>query len=311
MSGWTTMRSVGEKGVVKVRTRVLDKHSGLLLLFPTLVMLLLFFILPLVQILIRSLTDPSLGLGNYVALFTDGITLKVLARTLTVAMIVALLTAILGFPYTYVMCHVTPTVRAIMFTVVLIPFWTSMLARNYAWYILMQRDGLFERVFSAVGIDGVVLLGTATGVAIVMAGVMLPFMVLPMYSVMQQLDPKLMYASQNLGASRKSTFWRVYLPLSMPGIIAGGSLVFILALGFFITPALIGSPQNSLIAQLMAIRIQTLLAFGSAGAMGVLILVVTLVVLTGGQRLSGKGLGALSRADAPGGSRAVEGGCES
>jgi len=266
------------------------------MLLPAVLALGLFFLIPLAQILVQSLTQPEPGLGNYIALFTDGVTIKVLARTLVVGVIVTFGTLLLAYPYTYVMTLVSPTMRAVMFTVVLIPFWTSMLARNYAWFILMQRDGLIERTFSAIGIDGVVLIGTTEGVAIVMIGVLLPFMVLPMYSVMSQIDPRMMAAGQSLGASRTASFRKIYLPLSKPGIISGCSLVFILTLGFYITPALIGSPQGALIAQMMAIRTQKLLDFGGAGAMGILILVVTVVVLLLGQRFSGRGAQALASA---------------
>jgi len=271
-------------------------HVGLLLLLPAALALTLFFLLPLVQILIRSLTDPEPGLGNYTSLFTDGVTLPILWRTVVVGLVVTAATMLLAYPYTYVMSYASPTMRAVMITIVLVPFWTSMLARNYAWFILMQRDGVIDRAFAAVGIDGVVLLGTTTGVAIVMTGVLLPFMVLPLYSVMSQIDPRVMAAGQNLGASRISSFRQIHLPLARPGLVAGGSLVFILSLGFYITPALIGSPQGSLIAQAMAIRTQRLLDFGGAGAMGILILVVTLVILVVSQRLSGRSAGSLASA---------------
>jgi putative spermidine/putrescine transport system permease protein len=273
--------------------RARSRAASALLLAPAAAALVLFFVVPLVQILIRSFTDPTVSFQNYATLFTDGSTLRVLGRTLTIGLIVAIATLLLAYPYTYVMCHTTPVIRAIMFTIVLIPFWTSMLARNYAWYILMQRGGVIHKFFDMIGIPDVVLLRTSTGVAIVMVGVLLPFMVLPLYSVLSQIDPRLLSASQSLGATRRATFLQIYSPLSKPGIISGVALVFILALGFYITPALLGAPQDALIAQLIAIRTQKLLDFGGAGAMGILLLAVTALVLLLGQKLSGRGARAL------------------
>ena len=129
-----------------------------------------------------------------------------------------------------------------------------MMARNFAWMVLIQDGGVVQGILSLVGLSGVTLLGTATGVALSMTQVMLPFMVLPMFSAMQQIDRRLLLAGQSLGASRLSTFRKVYLPLSLPGVISGGSLVFVLALGFYVTPALLGSPQSALIAQIISVQ---------------------------------------------------------
>lgn len=261
-----------------------------LLLVPAAVALLGFFILPIAQIFWRSVTEPEFGFANYVRLATDGTTVGVLLRTLVVAIVVVAVTLFIAYPYTYLLTLVSPRWRAVMFTVILIPFWTSMLARNYAWLILMQADGVIDRAFTAVGIHGVVLMGTTVGVAVVMIQVLLPFMVLPLYSVMQQIDLRTMDAAQSLGASRLRSFLAVYLPLSRGGIASGCSLVFVFVLGFFLTPALIGSPQQALFAQLIAVRTRVLLDFPGAGAMGLVLLVVTLAVLALGNRLGGRGI---------------------
>jgi putative spermidine/putrescine transport system permease protein len=279
------------------------RAAALLLLLPALIALILFFVLPLLDIIVGSFTDPEPGLGNYLMLFTDGYTLRVLGRTLLVALIVTLVGLLLGYPYAYMMTLASPTTRAVMVTVVLVPFWTSMMARNFAWMVLIQDGGVVQGILGLVGLSGVTLLGTATGVALSMTQVLLPFMVLPMFSVMQQIDRRLLLAGQSLGASRMSTFRKVYLPLSLPGVISGGSLVFVLALGFYVTPALLGSPQSALIAQIISVRTRDLLDFGGAGAMGVLILVVTLIALGASRRLAGSGTAVAAHAVAAGGDR--------
>jgi putative spermidine/putrescine transport system permease protein len=277
---------------IRPRPAARRRTAALLLLLPALVALTLFFALPLVDIVLRSVTEPEPGLGNYLSLFTDGYTLRVLGRTLLVALVVTVVGVLLAYPYTYLMTLAGPTVRAVMVMVVLVPFWTSMLARNFAWMVLMQDGGLLQDLFGLVGVDGVRLLGTTTGVAVSMTQVLLPFMVLPMFSVMQQIDRRLLLAGQSLGASRVSSFLKVYVPLSLPGVVSGASLVFVLSLGFYVTPALLGSPQGSLIAQVISVRTRDLLDFGGAGAMGVFILVVTLIALAASRRLAGAGTAA-------------------
>ncbi|WP_344896235.1 ABC transporter permease [Actinomadura meridiana] len=248
-------------------------------ILPATALLLVFFCYPLGNIIWRSFTDPSTGFGNYTKLLHDGVSVTVLTRTLITGLIVAACTLVIAYPYAYAMTRVSPRARNLMTVVVLLPFWTSMMARNFAWYMLEQRGGLIDDAFSAVGIHGVVLLGTVSGVAVAMVQVMLPFMVLPLYSGMDGIDKRLLDAATSLGAPRWRAFARVYLPLSIPAVLSGFTLVFILTLGFYVTPALLGSPQQSLVPQLIATRVSDLLDFGGAGALGSVLLVVTLLAL--------------------------------
>ena len=248
-------------------------------ILPATALLLVFFCYPLAIITWRSFTDPSAGLGNYTGLLHDGVSVKVLVRTLLTGLVVAACALVIAYPYAYAMTRVGPRTRNLLTVVVLLPFWTSMMARNFAWYMLEQRGGLIDDAFSAIGIDGVVLLGTVPGVAVAMVQVMLPFMVLPLYGGMEGIDKRLLDAATSLGAPRWRAFARVYLPLSLPGVLSGFTLVFILTLGFYVTPALLGSPQESLVAQLIATKVSKLLDFGSAGALGAVLLVVTLAAL--------------------------------
>jgi putative spermidine/putrescine transport system permease protein len=263
------------------------RSSGWLPLAPALIALVVLFVAPLASLVVDSFTDPETGLGNYASLFTDGYTLRVLGRTLFIALIVAVAGVLMAYPYAYAMTLVGPTMRAVLVTVVLVPFWTSMLARNFAWLVLLQDGGVVQKILTPFGLGDVRLLGTPLAVGISMTQVLLPFLVLPLYSAMSQIDGRLVAAGQSLGAPRARAFRRIYLPLSTPGVVAGMSLVFVLALGFYVTPALLGSNSSAMIAQVINVRAKDLLDFGGAGAMGIFLLIVTLLVLGLSRRLAG------------------------
>ncbi|MGV9862361.1 ABC transporter permease [Rhodococcus koreensis] len=248
-------------------------------LAPGLLLLLVFFFVPLGNIVWKSFTDPTVGLANYTNLITDGVSVRILLRTLLTAAAVATLTLVLGFPYAYAMTRVSTRARSVMTILVLLPFWTSLIARNFAWFILEEGNGLIDRFFQLFGFDDVVLLGTLTGVTVAMVQVMLPYMVLPLFTSMNTIDRRLLDAAASCGAPWLTAFRTVYLPLSIPGVVSGFSLVFIMSLGFYITPALLGTPQQALIPQLIEIRVQRLLDFGAGGALGVVLLAVTLLIL--------------------------------
>ncbi|SFP31719.1 MULTISPECIES: ABC transporter permease [Actinomadura] len=256
------------------------------LLLPVTAILLVFFFYPLAFIVWRSVSEPQLGLDNYLALLDDRVSLTVLLRTLQTGLIVGLCTLVIAYPYAYALTRVGPRTRGILLLLVLLPFWTSVMARNFAWYLLEQRGGVIDKAFAAVGIDGVVLLGTVTGVTVAMVQVMLPFMVLPLYSSMSSIDRRLLDAAASLGAPRWEAFRSVYIPLSLPGVVSGFSLVFILTLGFYITPSLLGSPQEALISQVIETRVSDLTDFAGGGALGGVLLVVTLLVLFAVSRIA-------------------------
>jgi putative spermidine/putrescine transport system permease protein len=264
-------------GAIRSGVRKLPGPGWLLL--PATAAVLVVFVYPLALIVWRSFTEPDFGLANYSELIDDGVSLRVILRTLRTGLIVAAITLVVAYPYAYAMTRVGRRARSVLTVLVLLPFWTSLMARNFAWYLLEQRDGVIDRFFASIGIDGVVLLGSVAGVTVAMVQVMLPFMVLPLYSSMTSIDPRLLDAATSLGAPRWRAFRKVYLPLSLPGILAGFSLVFILTLGFYVTPALLGSPQQALVAQLIATQVNSLLDFPGAGALGAVLLLITLAVL--------------------------------
>ncbi|CAN5275547.1 ABC transporter permease [soil metagenome] len=271
---------------ITTRPRRAPRPSWLLLV-PALALLAGVLLLPLFQSLLRSFDTPDFTLQHYTSLFTDGVTMTVLGRTASTAAIVTVVTFLLGYPYAYLMTRVGPRLRGVLLIIVLIPFWTSVMARNFAWIILLQRGGPVEKGFEFFGIHGVVFYGTTVGVAIAMSQVLLPFMVLPLFSSLGSIDRKLLLAARGLGSSPLVAFWKIYWPLSRGGVVSGVILVFTLSLGFYVTPALLGSPQQSLIAQLLAQRTSQLLDFAGAGALGMIVLVVTLVLVSWANRFGG------------------------
>ena len=258
-----------------------------LLLVPALALLAGILLVPLFQSLLRSVGTPDFTLEHYASLFTDGVTVTVLLRTAGTAVIVTAVTFLLGYPYAYLMTRVGPRLRGVLLVIVLIPFWTSVMARNFAWIIILQRGGPVQSVFDFFGAGDVVFYGSVVGVTIAMSQVLLPFMVLPLFSSLGSIDRKLLLAARGLGSSPLVAFWKIYWPLSRGGVVSGLILVFTLSLGFYVTPALLGSPQQSLIAQLLAQRTTQLLDFAGAGALGMLVLVVTLVLVAWANRFGG------------------------
>lgn len=257
----------------------LRTRTAWLLLVPAGLLVVVFFLVPIVGILARSLTEPELGLATYRELLADDTTVRVLIRTLLMAVGAVLICLVMGYPYAYLMTLVGPTGRILLMVLVLVPFWTSLMARTFAWISLLQRDGPVASLLGFFGISDVTLLNSVTGVMIGMVQILLPYMVLTLATALGSIDRGLLTAAQSLGANRHRAFWQVYLPLSMPGILAGSALVFILAIGFYITPQLLGSPQESLMAQVIGVRVEKLVDFAGAGGLSAILLLATLALI--------------------------------
>lgn len=235
--------------------------------------------LPLLVIVLRSFSEPEWGLQNYSWFFGTPVNLLVLQRTFTISAWVTVVCVICAYPYALMMTVVGPKMRLMLVLCVLIPFWVSGVVRTLSWVILLQDTGVINSVLRGMGFGGIRLIRTQTGVIIGMAQVLLPFMILPLYTVMKGIDLRLMQAAQSLGARPSRAFLTVYLPLSLPGVYAGAIIVFILALGFYITPALLGGPRSTMLSTLVENQVLSLLQWGRGGAMGVVLLVATFVLL--------------------------------
>jgi len=250
-----------------------------LLTAPAVLLLIAAMAYPLLTIVLRSLSEPEWGLQNYVWFFSTPVNITVLARTFSISAWVTIVCVIAAYPYAYLMTAVGPRMRLVLILCVLVPFWVSGVVRTLAWVILLQDSGVINLVLKWLGFGAVKLIRTPTGVVIGMAQVLLPFMILPLYSVMRGIDLRLVQAARSLGARPALAFWQVYLPLSLPGVFAGAIIVFILALGFYITPALLGGPRSTMLSTLVQSQVLSLLNWGRGGAMGVVLLVSTFVLL--------------------------------
>ncbi|MDH6196891.1 putative spermidine/putrescine transport system permease protein [Mycobacterium frederiksbergense] len=253
--------------------------SGIGLLLPSILLVVGVFGVPLAIMFWQAFSDPELGFGNFAWYLGDSVQRDVLLRTFTTGLEVTVICLVLGYPYAYAMVAFGPTVRIALTLLVLVPFWTSLMVRTFAWVILLEDGGPIQTLLSVVGLGNVPLLRTNLGVVIGMSQILLPFMVLPLYAVMSGIDRRLVLASSSLGARPVISFVRIWAPLSLPGVGAGCLMVFISSLGFYVTPALLGAPNDALISQQIYVQVTSLLAWGKGGAMGVVLLLVTFLVL--------------------------------
>ncbi len=252
-----------------------------LLLLPALLMLVGSFLLPLVQLVSMSFQSPKGPLAPYRELLGYDVYLRVFANTAIVAVVVTVLAVLIAYPIAFSLVRLSRRWRAVLFMCVLFPLWISVLVRTFAWMMLLERKGPINRFLEAIGaIDQPLsLLFNQTGVLIGMVHVLLPYAVLPIYSALVRIDPGLMRASEGLGASRTMTFRRVLLPLSMSGVATAAVLVFLLSLGFFITPALLGGSSSITLSMLIDSLVNERLDWELASAASVILVAATLVVL--------------------------------
>lgn len=252
---------------------------ALLLLLPAYALLLGVFAYPVFESMWRSFSDPQPGLDNYAWAFENSQNIGILLRTFGNAALATVICLLLAYPYAFLMTVVGPRARAWLVVIALIPFWTSLMIRTFAWIVLLQDSGVVNGFLELMNLGPVKLLRSNTGVLIGLSQVLMPFMVLPLYAVMSGIDGRLVTAARSLGARPSVAFLRVFLPLSLPGIAAGALMVFIQALGFYVTPALLGSPSDSMLAQAIYAQVSSLLQWGRGGALGVILLVSTFVLL--------------------------------
>ena len=204
--------------------------------------------------------------------------LSLFGRTLMMSLVITLLTLLLGYPIAYLLAKVPTRIGNLLIILVLLPFWTSLLVRTTAWIALLQQEGVINSFLVAIGIIGddgrLAMIHNATGSIIAMTHILLPFMVLPLYSVMKTIPPSYMRAAESLGAHPWRAYWRVYFPQTIPGIGAGAILVFIIAIGYYITPELVGGVSGTFISNRIAYHISGSLNWGLAAALGVVLLAI-------------------------------------
>lgn len=250
------------------------------LVLPILLFLAFFYAYPVISMLWRSVSDPSVSIEHYRNIFTSSTFLRIFFLSFQIATVVTVVSLILAYPLAYIMATSSPFISRLLLALVLIPFWISILVRSYAWMVLLGREGLVNAVLMKIGIiDAPIrLLNTTFATYVGMVHVLLPFMVLPLFSVLRSIDRRLLMAADGLGARPFTIFRLIIWPLSVPGVIAGSLLVFVLSLGFYVTPALLGSSRDLMIAILIGIHVD-LFNWGLASALATVLLLVTLLIV--------------------------------
>ena len=263
--------------------QALTRHisPGWLLVAPFFLVVVAFYLGPLANILWLSVTDPEPGLGNYEELVTSDAMARILWTTFRTCAITTVFSVAIGYCLAYAMVHAHQKNQNIMLTLLLISFWISVLVRTFAWLMLLGHNGLVNNGMEAVGlIDRPVrFMRNELGVLIGMVHYMVPYAVLPLMANMQTLDPRVMAASRNLGANGVQTFRRIYLPLTIPGLVASSLLVFILSLGFYVTPAILGGGKVLMVAEYISVQLLVTLKWGTAAMLGTLMLIGVLGLL--------------------------------
>ncbi|AXI54266.1 hypothetical protein SuNHUV7_38900 (plasmid) [Pseudoseohaeicola sp. NH-UV-7] len=261
----------------------LQKHisPGWLLVAPFLLLVVALYLGPIANILWLSVTDPEPGLGNYAKLYESDALPRIIWTTLRICIVTTVFSVLLGYSIAYAMVHCHQKQKNYMLTLLLVSFWISILVRTFSWLMLLGRNGLVNNTLEGIGIisEPIAFMRNELGVLIGMVHYMVPYAVLPLLVNMQSLDTRVMDASRNLGATGAQTFWRVYLPLTTPGLVASTLLVFILSLGFYVTPAVLGGGKVLMIAEYISVQLLVTLQWGTAAMLAALMLFGVLSML--------------------------------
>lgn len=251
------------------------------LLLPLLAFVTATFLVPLGTLVRLSLSSPAGVLAPYLEIVGSAVYRQVLVNTLVLSLTVASIATLASYPTAYMLSRLRGWKQGLALWCLVFPLWISVLVRTFAWILLLERNGPVNRVLASLHLTSspIEFLFNSTGVIIGMVHVLLPYAVLPVLTSMRGFDERLIAASNSLGASRFATFWRIYLPLTLPGVIAGFTLTFLLAIGFYITPAVLGGPSNMTVAMLIDQFVTERLVWPLAAAASVwLLLVIVLLV---------------------------------
>ena len=252
---------------------------------PALLLLCVFFVVPVLRLV--GLSFEAEGTFDHYARIADRpVYMQVIQRTFLTSAATALLCAIIGYPVAYRLVHSSNRTRLVLLALILIPFWTNILVLCYGWLIVLSPQGTINSLLMGLGVVGspVPLSGNIVGVLIGMVQTMLPYMVLPVAANMARVDERVLQAARSLGAPPLQVFLRAYLPMTLPGVIAGGLLVFILSIGFFVIPPILGGTRDIFVAQLIEMNINRVLNWGFAAALSAVVLLATLILYVVGVR---------------------------
>lgn len=256
------------------------RASGLVLAMPALLLLSALFVLPVLILLSRSFLEPQPGLQNYAELLSSASYRTILFNTFIVSTTVTLVTLAIGFPVAWLLAVVSRFWAMAVFAAILLSMWTNLLTRTFAWMILLQSTGVINRALIALGVidTPLALTNNLIGVTIGMTYIMFPFIVLPLYATMKAMDPAVLRAASLCGASRLQCFLHVFLPNCASGIVAGCLMVFVMSLGYFVTPVLLGGPSYMMLAELIVQLIQSMLNWGLGAAAAFVLFAATLAL---------------------------------
>ncbi|MFC4297522.1 ABC transporter permease [Castellaniella hirudinis] len=280
-----------EPNAAALRRQALRERLALAgLCSPALLLVLVIMVIPMAWLFWLSFVGENghVSLENYQRMLASSSYLQVFRLTFEVSILTTLICVLIGYPLAYFLSQLPTRVANLFMITVLVPFWTSLLVRTYAWLVLLQRQGLINHWGMELGLwnDPVNLVHNMTGTLIGMVHIMLPFLVLPVYGAMRAIDRDYLKAAANLGASPTRAFWKVFLPLSLPGLFAGMLMVFILCLGFYVTPAILGGGKIILVSMRIASNIELFVNWGAASALGVVLFALTMLILYLANRLS-------------------------
>lgn len=265
------------------RQSVWEKRLLLSLATPAVLAIIAVIVIPVGWLFYLSFVggDGQFSLENYQKMIKYKSYARAFTTTFQVSVLTTLICIALGYPLAYFLANLPARIAGIFMLTVLLPFWTSLLVRTYAWLVLLQKKGIINDWAISAGIwdSPIKLVHNMTGTLIGMAHIMLPFLVLPLYSSMRKIDRDLMHAASNLGATPMHAFWHVYFPLSRSGMVAGSLIVFVLCLGFYVTPAVLGGGRVIMVATQITAILENQFDWGAASALGVVLLVLTLAVL--------------------------------
>lgn len=264
-----------------------DEHLERLKLFglssPALLMVLVILVIPVGWLFYVSFigADGTFSMENYERMIKRKSYGRIFRTTFEVSLLTTGLCILIGYPLAYFMSQLPNRVANLCMITVLLPFWTSLLVRTYAWLVLLQKRGLVNDWGISLGLwdEPIKIVHNLNGTLIGMVHIMLPFLVLPVYGAMRAIDRDYLKAASNLGASPTRAFWTVFFPLSTPGLFAGALMVFVLCLGFFVTPAVLGGGKVIMVSMKIVSNIELFVNWGAASALGVVLLVMTVAVL--------------------------------
>lgn len=248
---------------------------------PALLVVGVVLLLPLAGLAWLSFQGPEgLTLRHYQRLLTDPAYVSSLWLTCRLSLTVTALCVLLGYPLCYLLAQLRPRVANLLLLCVMVPFWTSLLVRTYSWLVLLQRRGVVNNLLTSMGWieEPLYLVHNPTGATVGMLHIMLPFFVLPLYAALRRIDPDYMKAAASMGAAPTTAFWRVYFPLSAPGLVAGTLLVLILCFGFYVTPALLGGGKTLVIPMLIERNVNLFFEWGAATSLAMVFLLAVLCI---------------------------------